>query len=558
MRRNSRLFRIFAIAMKHSLFLCTLLLALLSACHDGQRREMLTLLDEADSLNRAYAPLPSDSLLHRAADFFDRHGSPGEQVRAHYLLGCAFRDQGQAPEALQCYQDAIDRADATARDSTQNALLCRVYSQMADIFYQQNLISDQLICLDRSIDYALASKDTIASINSFLHKMGAYIKWNRPDSVVKIFDNVCSMCSQHNCDWLAASGALTALPSLLELRQYKRAAECITLYEEKSGYVDSIGHVAKGKESYYCLKGMYYLAINKLDSAERMFRKTLLEGKDFNCQNGGSHGLAELYKKTNNNDSALIYALYSYDMNDSVYARMAIDEVGQVKALYNYSVYQRDAREANEKAYRERAKVLLLSALLLLSLLFITFISKRWKRNRKAIMAKYNNVVERLNVAQTEILRIRSREDELNKYIEEKENEVENLLCEFSSLKEKNEREREPLQPIEEIPIYKLLQSKAIKGIGLSDDEWLELNSMVIKRQSTFYLYVSDRRHNLKLQEYRVCVLLHLGVKPIDISHMFEVDPAYVTRLGKSALRKLFGCDGKIRDLVEKMNSIEQ
>ena len=93
------------------------LLVLLTACSDGQRREMLALLDEADSLNRAYAQLPADSLLRRAADFFDRHGSRNEQVRAHYLLGCAYRDQGQAPEALQAWQDAIDRADTTARDS---------------------------------------------------------------------------------------------------------------------------------------------------------------------------------------------------------------------------------------------------------------------------------------------------------------------------------------------------------------------------------------------------------------------------------------------------------
>jgi len=82
-----------------ALQLLTILLILLTACHSGQRREMLALLDEADSLNRAYAQLPADSLLRRAADFFDRHGSRNEKVRAHYLLGCAYRDQGQAPRS---------------------------------------------------------------------------------------------------------------------------------------------------------------------------------------------------------------------------------------------------------------------------------------------------------------------------------------------------------------------------------------------------------------------------------------------------------------------------
>ena len=81
------------------LFPSIILLTFLTACYDGQRREMLALLDEADSLNRAYAQLPSDTLLLEAADFFDRHGTPNEQVRAHYLLGAptATRDRHQKP-----------------------------------------------------------------------------------------------------------------------------------------------------------------------------------------------------------------------------------------------------------------------------------------------------------------------------------------------------------------------------------------------------------------------------------------------------------------------------
>ena len=77
------------------------LLLLLSACYSGRHQQMLALLDEADSLNRAYAQLPSDTLLLEATAYFDRHGSANERLRAHYLLGCAYRDMGDAPRALQ-------------------------------------------------------------------------------------------------------------------------------------------------------------------------------------------------------------------------------------------------------------------------------------------------------------------------------------------------------------------------------------------------------------------------------------------------------------------------
>ena len=102
--------------MKRFVYLL-MVIALLLGC-SGRREQMSALLDRADSLNRAYVPMTGglDSLLLEAADYYDRHGTPNEQMRAHYLLGCAYRDMGEAPQALQCYQDAVDCADTLASD----------------------------------------------------------------------------------------------------------------------------------------------------------------------------------------------------------------------------------------------------------------------------------------------------------------------------------------------------------------------------------------------------------------------------------------------------------
>ncbi|MBP3251709.1 MAG: hypothetical protein J6M25_03560, partial [Prevotella sp.] len=64
-------------------------LLLLTACYGSRRQQMLTVLDEADSLNRNYIPFATDSQLLAATRFFDAHGTSLEQLRAHYLLGCA-------------------------------------------------------------------------------------------------------------------------------------------------------------------------------------------------------------------------------------------------------------------------------------------------------------------------------------------------------------------------------------------------------------------------------------------------------------------------------------
>ena len=77
----------------------------------------------ADACNKCYDTLPSDSIMHLVADFYDAHGTPNEQVRAHYLLGCVYRDLGEAPQALDCYHTALDRADTTSTDCNYRLLM---------------------------------------------------------------------------------------------------------------------------------------------------------------------------------------------------------------------------------------------------------------------------------------------------------------------------------------------------------------------------------------------------------------------------------------------------
>ena len=78
---------------------------ILTACVGGGKERAI--LNEADSLNRNYIPLTSDSLLKEATAYFDSHGTPNERLRAHYLLGCAYRDMGESPRAIETWHDAV-------------------------------------------------------------------------------------------------------------------------------------------------------------------------------------------------------------------------------------------------------------------------------------------------------------------------------------------------------------------------------------------------------------------------------------------------------------------
>jgi len=99
-----------------------------------QGLQALNELNRADSVLTATERDEAQALV----DYFDSHGTPNDQLLAHYLLGRCYADMHEAPMALHCYQEAISRADTTANDCD-FAQLSRVYGQSATIFYQQGL-----------------------------------------------------------------------------------------------------------------------------------------------------------------------------------------------------------------------------------------------------------------------------------------------------------------------------------------------------------------------------------------------------------------------------------
>jgi len=146
---------------------------LISACHSGRHARMQASLARLQAMNQADSLLTDETLALSLVTYFDEHGTPNEQLMAHYLLGRTHADRGEAPAALTSYLDAIDRADITAHDCDY-ALLSRVYAQMADVFFMQSLMTDNLGCLEKSIEYATLAADTMVALNSMAYKMAAY------------------------------------------------------------------------------------------------------------------------------------------------------------------------------------------------------------------------------------------------------------------------------------------------------------------------------------------------------------------------------------------------
>ena len=542
--------------------------------HWSKGQRMRHALLTAKAMNKAYVPLTADSLMTVVADYYDRHGTANEQMEAHYLLGCVYRDLGEAPRAIEAYQDAVARADTTAQDCDY-ALLCRVLSQEANVFYQENLMSEYLKCLDKSIVYATYAHDTLAAINSFIYKMSAYDRLGLPDKVTTICEQTTNQLSLMGYRKLAAQFSVLGISAFLKQKQIERAKCFIDLYENLSGYFDKFHNIEAGRESFYNLKGRYFHAIMQYDSAEYYYRKELQYGMDFMNQNMASKGLALLFNETNCPDSAAKYALYAYSMNDSVYAHMATKEVEHVKGMYNYTQHLQNAQAEKERADRVTRHNLIMLLILILIIMVIIYSFYKVKKKKQIAAKKFKSVLDSLSRVLLDVMLLRSQVDTLEHFIEERDAEKDDLLLQKTTLlhqiKEKENlimslrkqvadyQQREKMDQkntevlMKESDIYQSLLKISARGTLLNEEMWNDIQKLVLEVLPNFCQFIAQSLHGLNSTQYRICILLRLHISQASIGYMLGVSPPYINKMCRVILKKLFGDDGTGKELEERL-----
>ncbi|MBQ9186239.1 MAG: hypothetical protein IJ144_00260, partial [Prevotella sp.] len=342
-----------------------ILLLVLAACTTrGRYDAMRASLDSINQLNRTDQPFAADDVMPYT-DYFDRHGTANDRLLAHYLLGRAYHEHGEAPMALQCYQEAADCADTTATDCDY-AQLCRVYSQISEILYDQSLYRQQLQQLHNTMKYAQRGKDTLSALLSYEQQCQVYKNLGNVDSAIIIAEEAAFRYHHHGYSNYASIALGGIIRALIDKGEYEKAKNYINSYEKNTSLFDKEGNIQHGREAFYHVKGLLYLKEHRLDSAEYWFRKELRDGKDFNNQNGGALGLAMLYEQRHIPDSAAKYYQYAYAMNDSMYAQKTTETIERMQSMYDYSRHQEMARKESERASQASRRFWIILSVLLI------------------------------------------------------------------------------------------------------------------------------------------------------------------------------------------------
>ena len=495
-------------------------------------------LDSINAANRNGQPFTVQDVRPYVEFFYD-HGEPNERLLAHYLLGLAYYDHGEAPMALECYQDALDCADTTRADCDY-AQLSRVYGKMAEIFYNQKLYRKEFIFEQNAEKNAWLEKDTLTALTFYEHRYLAYNLLGIPDSAIFIIEDVAQKYERYGYSADAAISLGAIVKTLIDKGEFKKAKEYMDKYESKSGRFNSSGDIERGREIYYYIKGLYYFYNNVLDSAEYYFRKELRDGKDFDNQHAAAKGLSELYERLNIPDSMAKYYQYAYAMNDSVYAHQTTETIERMQSMYDYSRHQEEARKESTKATHRAIIIWVCVGIIILLCVLGYIVYERLNSSRREIEYKYLQSLETIRQARKDIERLEAGKADHADIIDEKKQIIhrqEDLLKMLS---------KEPL-------IYK---NMTIKGKEPSTDEWEAIKRQIFELFPQFRDFMESHSRLLNDKEYKTCILTYAGFKPQMISSMLGVDPSYISKIRREMSERLFGIPGSPKDFDRTIRGI--
>ncbi len=540
---------------------------------NGRAGEMYTslrmrhLLLLCNAQNKADVPFASDSAGTVLAKYYERHGTPNERMLAHYMKGCAYRDMGEWPSAVACFNNAVAAADTAAADCNFRQLSI-IYGQLAQIHKGRYLTGEAIQAYKKAEKYV---QDSLSMLIIREHLARALIDKGDLIKGTTIIEDVTNRMLAMGYTQNAARAISVCITPYTRLKMFEQAKVAMEKYETLSGVFFPNGEIEPGREDYYYTKGTFYEEKENFDSAEYYYRKLKQLSNTLNSQYLASWGLTRLYRTNGKKDSLAKYALRTFLMGDSLYNSKVAQNIQLAQSMYDYSRHQEEAKKQIQETQKAELRLrnfitvatLIVFVIILLALLY---------RNR---------VCQKMHDIHLEQVRDSAVVETLTKEVEEKTSLISLLheqMNENAVDLQESEQMRRAISILEQqIQEYKqqidtftksqhashLREEPAIAQFihmakegkrKPNKEEWQRIIVLV----ETYHPGMKEikNRKDVSPQEYRICVLLKLGLRVSDIVFIEETSNSNLTNIRSRLLRKLFGIEGGAKDFDRRLSEI--
>lgn len=533
-------------------------------CSESNRMRFYLLYAEA--ANKAFMQLPSDSVMRCVADHYDSHGTPNEQMRAHYLLGCTYRDLNNRSKAQEEYFYAIHLADTLSTECNY-ALLSRVYGQLGELYVFDTAPRMTLEIFRQCGEYALKANDSLMWADAYRKQAFCYTQMEMPDSAIYIL-----MCTQSFLEaWGRKQDAvrlnLSLCVAFLDKKDVSAAAKHMDLYEKYSGLVrkDKTVIPGIGSETYYTCKVKGFLLMKEPDSV-LIYTQRMINSDKSGYVRGAYGYMVEAYEMLAKKDSVVKYAkLYSEKVASDYYEKVGL----QLQDLQMNFDIDKAYKKAEQKEIEAKRNSLFLRivflSVVLLSVIALLVYRKYWKKKTAEVHIlrdRYYYLQQQGKQTKERIALLEASDTNKEKMLTELRQQVQVYKKNLATLRAYQGRDAEvDVIGVKDefvslgMDIIERLHECAKNNIsfGVEHTVWVELFNYIDGKSSNLLQLTINPEIKLNPKEKRVCFLVWAGFTPIEMSVLLSASKQNMSTIRVRLLKKIFGVDGKPEDFDRKI-----
>lgn len=490
--------------------------------------------------DKAYIQHTSDSLILPILHYYIKKNDKQHLPEAYYYAGRVYRDLGDAPQALDYFQKAIEKM----QNNTDYKLISKIYSQTGTLFLYQDMYSEALKVFRKAYQYNVLAKDSMG-IAFNLRDIGRTFNRNA-DSALYYYQKAYHQAQKLNNQELTDIIQSEIASIYIQLKEFDLAKDAL----KSSANILS----ESNQSAIYAITANLYYQTNNIDSASYYYRKILSCGTVY-AKQASYKGLAEIALKRHEAQAALTYIDRYLTCTDSVQKLTDTKTISRMRALYNY---QSKEKENNKlRATNEEQKFLITYiAIILIIIVAFTAIYIEYSKRKRLQMKVQLNKLETLKEEQY----LKSAH-----FIEENEKQIKILEEKIQALQEINTNQGLSLQAkkeqiisinkqieaeqreqnlaensLRQSPIYKFFQQAAMSNSAkISPEDWQALQDIIDNTYKNF----TSRLYSIYTFseiEFRICFLIKINISVSGIALLTGRSKSAIVSARKRMYAKVF------------------
>lgn len=523
--------------------------------------ERVRLLLRIKTDDKLYRPVTHyrDTIL-QLIDYFEHHpkvlpsllGSTGPALPYLYA-GRIFADLGDAPQALDYYQQALDvqpdihfpigKSREELSLAKQRGLL---HSFIGTLFAYQKLDDESMSSFQNAAQLSILANDTLDIIYNYRDIAGQYKALGKVDSSLYFYQKAYAIAAMSN-NVNMQNDINSQMASLyIIMGDFLNARKCI---EPSLHHIDSASIT-----SIYNIASKIYLQEKNVDSALICFNKLLEYGNIYGKRNAHRE-LSELAMKRGDINAASKHFRNYTHLDDSIRARDNAAIVARMHSAYNFQMHKQKATNLELSNTKKQNTINIISLSSIMAVIAAFFFFRSLVRRQNIVNQRLKELNARLeeqsNIDNDEELKVKLAKYEkeiaaLSHQLQETDNdrlsirtELESLISKLSDEKialehafwrasNRQKNQEEAVFSFSETSIYIFFAQSAKEKKVVPAEKWAEFIALA---ETNFFREFKNNLTNLcriSEHEYKMCLLFKSGFSKADIAKLLLIDRSAV------------------------------